>query len=64
MYGHSPIDDLILYKNNCLISGIFIFIETIDLKVKYIYIKSMHCIVRADTPLCVLKCYCSMELKW
>jgi hypothetical protein len=39
MYGHSPIGDLILYMDNCLISGIFIFIETIDLEAKYIYMK-------------------------
>jgi hypothetical protein len=32
--------------DNCLISGIFIFFEIIGLKVKYIYIKNMHCIVR------------------
>jgi hypothetical protein len=39
MYGHSPIGDLILYMDNCLISGIFIFIKIIGLKVKYIYKK-------------------------
>jgi hypothetical protein len=41
MYDHSPIGDFILYIDNCLISGIFIFIKTIDLKIKYIYTKHM-----------------------
>jgi hypothetical protein len=52
MYVHSPIGDLILYMDNCLISGIFIFIETIGLKVVYIYIKNMHCIVRGRPQQC------------
>jgi hypothetical protein len=51
MYGHSPIGDLILYMDNCLTSEIFIFIETIGLKVKYIY-KNMHCMVCERPQLC------------
>jgi hypothetical protein len=39
MYGHSPIGDLIVYIDNYLISGIYIFIKIINLKVKYIYKK-------------------------
>jgi hypothetical protein len=47
-------DDLVVAVFTCLYAllllvtciGIFIIIETIDLKVKYIYIKNRHCIGR------------------
>jgi hypothetical protein len=51
MYGHSPIGDLIIYMDNYLIREIYIFIETIGLKVTYIY-KNMHCIVRGRPQQC------------
>jgi hypothetical protein len=51
MYGHSPIGDLILYMDNCLICGIHKFIETIGLKVKYIYKKHELYCMRRHSPI-------------